>query len=508
MYVIDKSLSVKEYLNFKIPYCETEPQINLKQEEAIKKYSEIMVGTLNERIDLMISSVGLNPDKITLYHKLILITQLIPYCEKNYNLYLVGDSETSKSTTFYCFSNIPCRYTGLPSSAELRGSKVQKNIFSPLLCKEILVLEEVVDDKTSSDSIPILKEFMESGIYYKENIKEEKSTCSVTFIGNNYNPMHQFSDLKKGIVFSSMPKAFKDNAFLERFNAKIFKDYKYKISSDMLLKNKKEALNINFLIFYLIEMRTSTYKFSVNFGTDISSRDIHRTRATISGLLKMLYPNEDASPEIIRGIYHLSLHLRFNGLDKEFHSPFNADSIPFILEGLGIHKTEVESVVLIENRMLIQKKGKNIWEKIALNEWGLDENIKELTFYKKTSNSIFASIDLANSSCLKIYQDYYPVYSLNCTFFPCGNLKRSGNKNQINNYDYNNQIIARIKSAVLYKTPFPKEKLKEWRRMSDDELIFLINSELKISIKKIQKSSYFYDDKYTLRLINFSQYID
>ena len=60
--------------------------------------------TLDEWIDLLIQSIGLNPELLGERSKITQIIRLIPYCERNYNLIELGPKGTGKSHIYSEFS--------------------------------------------------------------------------------------------------------------------------------------------------------------------------------------------------------------------------------------------------------------------------------------------------------------------------------------------------------------------------------------------------------------------
>ena len=60
--------------------------------------------TTEEWINLLIQSVGLNPDKLNRRGKYLQLLRLIPFCERNYNLIELGPKGTGKSHVFSEFS--------------------------------------------------------------------------------------------------------------------------------------------------------------------------------------------------------------------------------------------------------------------------------------------------------------------------------------------------------------------------------------------------------------------
>lgn len=60
--------------------------------------------TTDEWLDLLVQSVGFNPDGMSRRSKLIQLVRLIPFCERNYNLIELGPKGTGKSHIFSEFS--------------------------------------------------------------------------------------------------------------------------------------------------------------------------------------------------------------------------------------------------------------------------------------------------------------------------------------------------------------------------------------------------------------------
>lgn len=60
--------------------------------------------SLDEWIDLLMQSLGLNPEMFSKRGKLIQLSRLIPYCERNYNFIELGPKGTGKSHIYSEFS--------------------------------------------------------------------------------------------------------------------------------------------------------------------------------------------------------------------------------------------------------------------------------------------------------------------------------------------------------------------------------------------------------------------
>jgi ATP-dependent Lon protease len=68
-------------------------------------YKEIRKSfTTDEWLDLLLQTMGLNPEEFTNRSKLLQIARLVPFCENNYNLIELGPKGTGKSHVFTEFS--------------------------------------------------------------------------------------------------------------------------------------------------------------------------------------------------------------------------------------------------------------------------------------------------------------------------------------------------------------------------------------------------------------------
>ncbi|MDZ7580613.1 MAG: BREX system Lon protease-like protein BrxL [Deltaproteobacteria bacterium] len=64
----------------------------------------------NEWIDLLIQSIGFNPEMLGRRSKLLQLIRLVPYCERNYNLIELGPKGTGKSHIYSEFSRMEFSY--------------------------------------------------------------------------------------------------------------------------------------------------------------------------------------------------------------------------------------------------------------------------------------------------------------------------------------------------------------------------------------------------------------
>lgn len=488
-----KSNSIKNFKEKEIGFYITEPKISIKD----FSYQSFMASkNLNYRIGDFLKSLGFNPEKMSLYNRLCFLIQFIPYVNSNYFLLLLGSKGTFKSTPYSCYSDEAYIESGIGTEANWRGHNNDNNLV-PLLTKKIVVREEVAKD-INDGVIGLLKNTAQSR-KYKKYLKEESDTkTSVVLTRNIYSALDNLNQLgNKEIIFYEMSENFKDDAFLDRFNCTIFRDKRFKVTEDMFFHG--EALNITLLMQSMGILYEQDYPITLSNALFEEPREHSRAYATVQGLCKILYP-EGAPPEnIIDGLTIFALHLFLVG--KRYSPPFTSQSIPLLIEACGFN--DVEEVTLYENRAIFKIKDEDYAYKVGLTEFGVEENLAELEYFKSLveRNDYIADINIGDSDKFIIRHQYFPVYSLTHSYNSYGDLIRKESTNFKDNILFNLMLLENIKNAVIYNQPRPQQELKAWKEMSERELKKIVTS-IVGNCEILNKSDYYYDNKKNFKMIN------
>lgn len=495
--LINKATSVKKFKEEDIPFYLTETD---RYKEF--SYANFMEGKkLKTRIDDFIKALGLNPNKLSLYNKLCIITQFIPYVIQNFNIYIVGGKDTFKSSPYTCYSSLPWVYAGIPTTADLRGNKNKPDL--PVFYNHpILVCEEVADDKTN-DSLSNMKNTMQSKKFINASGINTVLTASIVFIGNVYSKLNCINELgNREIVFSNLANTLIDEAFLDRFNVTIFKDSNFKVSEDSFFTG--DALNINALMGSLEEIKPTNYDFSIDNTLFNSPREVGNSKKTVQGLCKILYPECPPCQSIIDGLTIFALHLFLVG--KSYSPPFTSQSIPFLIEAYGFN--DVDEVTLYENRAIFKIKDDDYSYKVGLTGFGVEENMDELKYFKLLTekNNYISNINISSSDKFMIRQEYFPVYSLIHSYNRFGGLMKREKTDFKNNIEFNLILIENIKNAVVYNQSIPQHELRAWKEMTENELKKIVSSTFG-NCASLNKSDYHYDNKQNFKMINFNKYL-
>jgi ATP-dependent Lon protease len=266
--------------------------------------------TTEEWIDLLMQSIGLNPEFFSQRGKLIALTRLIPFVERNYNLVELGPKGTGKSHTFSELSP----NGALISGGEVTVAKLFVNNANGKLGLvgywDVVAFDEfAANRRTDQNLVNIMKNYMANKQFNRGN-QPLGAEASMVFIGNTSHTvphMLQHSDL-----FDELPDAYRDAAWLDRIHHYIPGWEVSPIRSEMF------SDGYGFVVDYLAEILHSKrnedfsdkYQADFSLGSDISTRDRDGIQKTFSGLMKLIHPTGTATPEEIEQLLVYSIEGR------------------------------------------------------------------------------------------------------------------------------------------------------------------------------------------------------
>jgi ATP-dependent Lon protease len=282
------------------------PKIDIKElKEGRKAF------TKQEWIDIMLRSIGMEPDKFEEREKWLLLTRLIPLVENNFNLCELGPRSTGKSHIYKEIS---------PNSILVSGGQTTvANLFYNMASRTVglvglwdcVAFDEVAGIKfKDNDGIQIMKDYMASGSFARG--KEEKAaSASMVFVGN----INQSVDvlLKTSSLFDPFPEEMAvDTAFLDRIHCylpgwEIPKFRPEHFTNDF-------GFITDYLAEFLRELRKDQYGDSLDkyfrLGKNLNQRDTIAVRKMVNGYLKIVYPHGEFTKEDLEEILRLSLEMR------------------------------------------------------------------------------------------------------------------------------------------------------------------------------------------------------
>jgi len=408
--------------------------------------SEIFDGrnefTKDEWMDALIRSVGLEPTQFENDAKWHLLERLVPLVENNYNLVELGPRGTGKSHIYKEISPNTILVSG--------GQSTVANLFYNMNTRKIglvglwdtVAFDEVAGIKfKDKDGIQILKDFMASGSFARG--REEKSAnASMVYIGNINQDVKVL--LKTSHLFDPFPDEISyDSAFFDRIH--------YYLPGWEIPKMRPEYITdqygfiSDYLSEFFKEMRKFSYSDSIDkhfkLGNNLNQRDVIAVRKTVSGLIKLIYPNGNFKKENLEEILQYALvgrrrvkeqlkkiggmefyDVHFSYIDtesneEEFVSVPEQGGNKLIPEGqgkpghvytvgdtesgiIGVYKIEVE---------VVSGKGKFTKSGLSSNRLARENIDMAFNYFKANSKSISNSISTSKNNYLLHIQDLQGV---------------------------------------------------------------------------------------------------
>lgn len=264
----------------------------------------------DEWIDLLLRTVGLEPSHFDRRLKLLFLVRLIPLCEHNYNLIELGPRGTGKS---YAYQELS------PYSILLTGPTTVANLFYNMASGKMglvgiwdaIGFDEVADlQKMPKEVVTTLKTYCESGTFARG--KEAMSgMASLAMFGNTNQPVEVM--VRSSHLFMPLPDVIReDMAFLDRIH--------YYLPGWEVPKMRMEfftdgyGMVVDYLAEALRELRRHNYTEIVDrhysLGAHLNARDVKAVRKTVSGLVKLIYPDGNLTGEELAELLSIALEGR------------------------------------------------------------------------------------------------------------------------------------------------------------------------------------------------------
>lgn len=267
--------------------------------------------TTEEWINVLMQSMGFNPEMFSRRAKLLALLRLVPYCERNYNLIELGPKGTGKSHIYAEFSPHGMLISGSEVTApKLFVSNASGKIglvgYWDCICFDEFAGKDKKVDKTLVD---IMKNYM-ANRSFSRGIEQLTGEASMVFMGNTQKSVSYM--LKHSHFFEPLPDKYIDSAFLDRLHA---------FSPGWEVEPIRHELFTNgygFIVDYIAEILkhlrredfTGVYKKHFQIASEVSTRDQNGFEKTFSGLMKLLYPDEKATPQEIEELLSFAMEAR------------------------------------------------------------------------------------------------------------------------------------------------------------------------------------------------------
>lgn len=404
--------------------------------------NEIMEGrksfTKEEWIDILIRSIGMEPTQLEEKVKWHMLLRMVPLVENNYNLCELGPRGTGKSHIYKEIS---------PNSILVSGGQTTvANLFYNMSNRQIGLVgmwDTVAFDEVAGitfkdkDGIQIMKDYMASGSFARGR-EEKNASASMVFVGNINQSVESL--IKTSHLFDPFPDAMSsDSAFFDRIH--------YYLPGWEVPKMRPEFFTndygfiTDYVAEFMREMRKRNFSDSIDryfkLGNNLNQRDTIAVRKTVSGMMKLIYPNEEYNKEDMEEVLKYALigrrrvkeqlkkiggmefyDVQFSYIDndslaEEFVSVPEQGGGKIIPEGMNrsghvytVARTKSGKIgpYKIETEVI---NGNGKFEKIGL---GSDREAKEgietsFKYFRANSKNISGSINVSNKDYMMHVQD-------------------------------------------------------------------------------------------------------
>lgn len=290
--------------------------------------------TTDEWIDLLIQSVGFNPQMFGKRNKLAQLIRLIPFCERNYNLIELGPKGTGKSHVYSEFSP----HGILISGGEVTVPKLFVHNGTGKLGLvgywDVVAFDEFAGKQKRVDKalVDIMKNYM-ANKSFSRGVETLGAEASMVFVGNTDHTVPYM--LKHSDLFDPLPEKFHDSAFLDRIHSYI---PGWEVD---VIRGEMFSSGYGFVVDYLAEILRSLrshdfsdrYKGLFNLSEEISTRDRDGINKTFSGLMKILFPSGEATDAEIEDVLRTAIEGRKRVKDQLLRIDTTYPSVHFAYTG-------------------------------------------------------------------------------------------------------------------------------------------------------------------------------
>lgn len=301
--------------------------------------------TTDEWIDLLIQSVGFNPEMFGKRNKLAQLIRLIPFCERNYNLIELGPKGTGKSHVYSEFSP----HGILISGGEVTVPKLFVHNGTGKLGLvgywDVVAFDEFAGKQKRVDKalVDIMKNYM-ANKSFSRGVETLGAEASMVFVGNTDHTVPYM--LKHTDLFDPLPEKFHDSAFLDRIHSYI---PGWEVD---VIRGEMFSSGYGFVVDYLAEILRSLrshdysnrYKGQFTLSDQISTRDRDGINKTFSGLMKILYPHGEATDAEVEDVLRTAIEGRKRVKDQLLRIDATYPAVRFAYKGADAHERLVSTL--------------------------------------------------------------------------------------------------------------------------------------------------------------------
>ena len=254
---------------------------------------------LHEWKNLVIRTMGLDPEAYSEEQKILLLSRLIPLVQPNCNLMELSGKGVGKTYFFHNISSRSRVISGMISPATLFWD-LNRDIPGEICYHDCLAFDELraIYFAAAQKIFAKLKDYMSSG-FWERGHKTASSSCSLVFLSNIEVTNEQPSEE----LCQALPLLMRNSAFVDRLHGVIpgWRLPAIKRSDEFLAKEGQLGLASHYFQEVLRQMRRITFQARIDrlvrLTGDLTIRDERAIKKLAEGMLKIVSPDGNFSSE-------------------------------------------------------------------------------------------------------------------------------------------------------------------------------------------------------------------
>ena len=294
----------------------------------------------DEWLDILINSVGLNPDQLSRREKLLYMMRLVPLVEANSNTIELAPRETGKTYLYRnqsYYSTVLSGGKATPAGLFINNATGKVGVVGS---RDAVVFDEIANtDFTDPKAlVSIMQGYMQDGKFSRGK-KEILAFASIVLVGN-IDIQARLPHEKYYHLFEPLPDFLQVEAFIDRLHGYVpgweipkihpgslaqdygfITDYFCEIMHELRRKDVLGSLKTRYQL-----MDTSTAQ------AGITGRDVRGVEKILSGLLKLMYPHGELTDDQLGELLSLAIEGR-QRVRNQLHLMAPGEYGPVVLSG-------------------------------------------------------------------------------------------------------------------------------------------------------------------------------
>ncbi|GMU24153.1 MAG: hypothetical protein AMXMBFR13_42300 [Phycisphaerae bacterium] len=280
--------------------------------------------TTGEWIDLLITSIGFDPERIDHQAKLLYLARLIAFVEPNVNLVELGPPESGKTYHYRSTSTYSFVVSGSNTTvASLFYNKLRRQI-GLVGYRDCVIFDEIAhaDVREMAGVFSMLKDYMNEGWFGRDTNEQFSSECGIVFCGNIETDRQ--TRAPRGFhrhLFAPLPRVIgEDRAFLDRIHGYIPGWLAPQIRPENYATGY--GLMADYLSEVMHRLRGRNHLHIISDQVDfhgMGQRNVTAVSRLASGFLKLVYPHRSSGtilPDELTWAVDLAVGLRQRVVDQ------------------------------------------------------------------------------------------------------------------------------------------------------------------------------------------------